>query len=93
MTGALGSMYFPTSRSILSRTVAPEMLGATLGTIATFESVAAIISPLIFGWVYSVTLETYPVAIFFLGASMAFAAWCVTLYIFIVHRRNSVNRS
>lgn len=85
----MGSLYFPCSRSIISRSVAPEILGDTLGTIATFESFAAIVSPLVFGWVYSVTLETRPSTIFYLASFMASAGWALAVHIFVTHRRAS----
>ncbi|KAF8982004.1 hypothetical protein BGZ46_001963 [Entomortierella lignicola] len=52
VTGAVGSLFFPAIRGILSQAVASESLGKTLGTVAIFESVSSAFSPLIFAWIY-----------------------------------------
>ncbi|KAF9133982.1 hypothetical protein BGW39_008469 [Mortierella sp. 14UC] len=67
-TGAIGSLFFPATRGILSQSVAPELLGQTLGTLATFESLAAVIAPSMFAWLYAFTLETHPAMVFFVAA-------------------------
>ncbi|KAG0374892.1 hypothetical protein BGX24_009801 [Mortierella sp. AD032] len=67
-TGAIGSLFFPATRGVLSQSVAPELLGQTLGTLATFESLAAVIAPSMFAWLYAITLETHSSMVFYVAA-------------------------
>ncbi|KAI8362944.1 major facilitator superfamily domain-containing protein [Mortierella sp. GBAus27b] len=91
VTGALGTIYYPTIRSILSKTVSPDLLGTTLGTVATFEAVSAVVSPPLTAWFYSITLETYPSAIFYMSAALGFLGWALALSVLYGHIRASVN--
>ncbi|KAG0206032.1 hypothetical protein BGX31_002847 [Mortierella sp. GBA43] len=91
MTGAFGTMFYPTIRSILSRAVSPEMLGTALGALGTFEAISEIIAPPLTAWFYGITLETHPSAIFYLGAAIAFLGWALALSVLITHNHASVN--
>ncbi|KAF9172325.1 hypothetical protein BGX21_001344 [Mortierella sp. AD011] len=93
MTGAMGSLFFPAIRGILSQSVASVLLGKTLGTLATFESVAATISPSLFAWIYGITLETHPSAVFYVAAVPTLLASALAAYVLVVHNREMRHRA
>ncbi|KAF9095278.1 hypothetical protein BGX29_009117 [Mortierella sp. GBA35] len=87
VTGAIGSLFFPATRGILSQSVAPELLGKTLGTLATFESLAAIVAPLMFAWIYALTLETHPSTVFYVSSAATLLASALAISVVIEHRK------
>ncbi|KAF8931965.1 Hippocampus abundant transcript 1 protein [Dissophora ornata] len=88
MTGAIGSMFFPAIRGILSQSVAPALLGKTLGTLATFESLSLVVAPSLFAWFYGVTLESHPSAVFYAASVLVFFAAVLAGAVFVTHRRS-----
>ncbi|KAG0010943.1 hypothetical protein BGZ80_001064 [Entomortierella chlamydospora] len=93
MTGAVGSLFFPAIRGILSQSVASELLGKTLGTLATFESVASAISPSLFAWIYGITLETHPPAVFYIATVPTLLASALAAYVLVIHKREMRHRA
>ncbi|KAF9359513.1 hypothetical protein BGX26_012146 [Mortierella sp. AD094] len=93
MTGAVGSLFFPAIRGILSQSVASELLGKTLGTLATFESVSSVIAPSLFAWIYGVTLESHPSAVFYVATVLALLASSLAAYVLAAHRRDLRHRA
>ncbi|KAI1321072.1 hypothetical protein EDD11_008653 [Mortierella claussenii] len=87
VTGAIGSLFFPAMRGILSQSVAPELLGKTLGTLATFESLSVVIAPSLFAWLYGLTLKTHPSNVFYTAAALALVASFLALSVLLEHRR------
>ncbi|KAF9083162.1 hypothetical protein BGX23_011724, partial [Mortierella sp. AD031] len=87
VTGAIGSLFFPATRGILSQSVAPDLLGKTLGTLATFESLAAIVAPLMFAWIYALTLETHPSTVFYVSSAATLFASALAISVVIEHRK------
>ncbi|KAF9925722.1 hypothetical protein BGZ67_008484, partial [Mortierella alpina] len=79
MTGAVGSLFFPAIRGIVSQSVSPERVGKTMGTLATFESVAAVLAPVLFATVYGRTLEVWPSSIFLVATALALSAMALTI--------------
>ncbi|KAG0319880.1 hypothetical protein BGZ99_004855 [Dissophora globulifera] len=86
--GSIGSMFNPAMRSIFSQCVAPELLGKTLGTLGTFESLAAVIAPTAFSVLYGATLQIHPATVFFISAGLLAAALTLVLAVAAVHRRS-----
>ncbi|KAG0303143.1 hypothetical protein BGZ98_006964 [Dissophora globulifera] len=86
--GSIGSMFNPAMRSIFSQCVAPELLGKTLGTLGTFESLAAVIAPTAFSILYGATLQIHPATVFFISAGLLAAALTLVLAVAAVHRRS-----
>ncbi|KAF9544789.1 hypothetical protein EC957_011693 [Mortierella hygrophila] len=93
VTGAIGSLFFPATRGILSQSVAPEMLGKTLGTLATFESLAAVIAPSLYAWIYALTLETYPSLVFYVAAGVIMLASGLAISVAVAHRNEMKRRA
>ncbi|KAF9559552.1 hypothetical protein EC968_006539 [Mortierella alpina] len=87
MTGAVGSLFFPAIRGIVSQSVSPERVGKTMGTLATFESLAAVLAPVLFAAVYSRTLEVWPSAIFLIAMAMALLAMTLAIIVFVRQTR------
>ncbi|KAG0276227.1 hypothetical protein BGZ95_007824 [Linnemannia exigua] len=92
-TGAIGSLFFPATRGILSQSVAPELLGQTLGTLATFESLAAVIAPSMFAWLYALTLETHPSMVFYVAAVAIMIASVLAISVARIHRKDMKRRA
>lgn len=92
-TGAIGSLFFPATRGILSQSVAPEMLGKTLGTLATFESLAAVIAPTLYAWIYALTLKTHPSLVFYVAAGVIMLASGLAVSVAIAHRNELKRRA
>jgi len=86
-TGAVGSLFFPAARGILSQAVAPDMLGRILGTLATFESLAAVLAPSVGAWFYGMTLKTHPSAVFYGASVLAMAASILASSVLVAHTR------
>lgn len=86
-TSAVGSLFFPAIRGVLSQAVSPEMLGQTLGTLATFESLAAVLGPSMGAWVYGITLKTHPSAVFYAASAMAMASTLLAASVLVTHTR------
>ncbi|KAG0053310.1 hypothetical protein BGZ83_001349 [Gryganskiella cystojenkinii] len=91
-TGAVGSLFFPAARGILSQSVAPEMLGRILGTLATFESLAAVLAPSVGAWFYGMTLKTHPSAVFYGAFVLALAATLLVASVLGTHVREMRRR-
>ncbi|KAF9929330.1 hypothetical protein FBU30_001691 [Linnemannia zychae] len=91
VTGAVGSLFFPATRGILSQSVAPEKLGKTLGTLATFESLAAVIAPTMYAWLYALTLKVYPATVFYVAAVSIMLSSFLAITVAVIHR-NEVKR-
>ena len=91
-TGAVGSLFFPAIRGVLSQAVSPEMLGRTLGTLATFESLAAVLAPSLGAWFYAVTLKTHPSAVFYAASAMAMASTLLAALVLFSHTRELRSR-
>ncbi|KAF9917332.1 hypothetical protein BX616_001319 [Lobosporangium transversale] len=87
VTGAIGSLFFPATRGILSQAVAPELLGKTFGTLATFESLSAVVAPSLFAWFYGLTLKTHPSAVFYLSAFGVSLASLLAFLVLLAHRK------
>ncbi|KAF9901330.1 hypothetical protein EC991_006257 [Linnemannia zychae] len=92
-TGAIGSLFFPATRGILSRSVAPELLGQTLGTLATFESLAAVIAPSLFAWIYAITLETLPSMVFYIASVAIMATSLLAIFVARTHSKEMKRRT
>ncbi|KAF9154150.1 hypothetical protein BG015_001726 [Linnemannia schmuckeri] len=92
-TGAIGSLFFPATRGILSQSVAPEMLGKTLGTLATFESLAAAIAPSLYAWIYALTLRTHPSLVFYVAAGVIMLASGLAISVAIAHKNEMKHRT
>lgn len=92
MTGAVGSLFFPAIRGIVSQSVSPEKVGKTMGTLATFESLAAVLAPVLFATVYSRTLEVWPSAIFLVATALALLAVALTITV-LVQQTRAMHRS
>ncbi|KAF9107029.1 hypothetical protein BGX27_008921 [Mortierella sp. AM989] len=92
VTGAIGSLFFPAIRGILSQSVASELLGQTLGTLATFESLSIVVAPSLFAWIYGATLKNHPSAVFYVASVLAFLSSALALSILVVHKRDMRRR-
>ncbi|KAG0365833.1 hypothetical protein BGZ54_006166 [Gamsiella multidivaricata] len=86
-TSSIGAFFFPAIRGILSQSVAPELLGQTLGTLATFESLAVVVGPTLFAWIYGATLETHPSTVFYVAGVLTLLGAVLALPVFIKHTR------
>lgn len=86
VTGAIGSLFFPATRGVLSQSVAPELLGKTLGTLATFESLAAVIAPALYAWIYACTLRTHPSLVFYVACVTITIASGLAISVAVAHR-------
>ncbi|KAG0287061.1 hypothetical protein BGZ96_008969 [Linnemannia gamsii] len=93
MTGAVGSLFFPATRGVMSQSVAPELLGKTLGTLATFESFAAVIAPALYGWIYALTLRTHPSFVFSVAAFVIMMASGLAVTVAVAHRNEMKRRA
>ncbi|KAF9202839.1 lysophospholipid acyltransferase [Haplosporangium sp. Z 27] len=93
VTGAVGSLFFPAIRGILSQAVASELLGKTLGTVAIFESVSSAFSPLLFAWIYGISLESHPSAMFYFATIVALSSAGLALAVLVAHRRDLHHRA
>ncbi|KAF9407320.1 hypothetical protein BGZ94_002750 [Podila epigama] len=87
-TGAIGSLFFPAIRGILSHSVAPDMTGRALGTLAMFESFAAVLAPLAGSWIYASTIETNPAALFFMGTGLILTGTVIAFSVLVSHRKS-----
>ncbi|KAF9959362.1 hypothetical protein BGZ72_009824 [Mortierella alpina] len=87
ITGAIGTLFFPAIRGIVSQSVSPDKVGKTMGTLATFESVAAVLAPVLFGTVYSNTLEVWPTAIFYIAFALALSAMMLAFAVLVQQTR------
>ncbi len=87
MTGAIGSLFFPAIRGIVSQSVSPEKVGKTMGTLATFESLAAVLAPVLFATVYSKTLEVWPSAIFLVATALTLSAMALAITVLVQQSR------
>ncbi|GJJ79250.1 hypothetical protein EMPS_11610 [Entomortierella parvispora] len=92
VTGAVGSLFFPAIRGVLSQAVSSEMLGQTLGTLATFESLAAVLAPSLGAWFYGVTLKVHPSAVFYAASAMAMASTLLAASVLFSHTREVRSR-
>ncbi|KAF8945867.1 hypothetical protein BGZ47_001826 [Haplosporangium gracile] len=93
VTGSIGSLFIPATRGILSQSVAPEMLGRTLGTLATFESLAAVIAPSLYAWIYAFTLRTHPSLVFYVAAGVIMLSSGLVISVAIAHRNEMKRRT
>ncbi|KAK3806590.1 MAG: major facilitator superfamily domain-containing protein [Linnemannia elongata] len=93
VTGAIGSLFFPATRGIISQSVAPEMLGKTLGTLATFESLAAVIAPSMYAWIYALTLKTHPSLVFYLATGVIMLSSGLAISVAIAHSNEMKRRA
>ncbi|KAF9996210.1 hypothetical protein BGZ80_002435 [Entomortierella chlamydospora] len=82
LISSLTNMFTPAIRSIVSQSVAPEQIGVTFGTLSTVASFAAIITPLPAGWIYSLTVEFWPTALFYVGMVFTTSALALCLYMY-----------
>ncbi|CAO3565358.1 unnamed protein product [Mortierella alpina] len=87
VTGAVGSLFFPAIRGIVSQSVSPEEVGKTMGTLATFESLAAVLAPVLFAAVYSRTLEVWPSAVFLVATALSVSATALTITVLVRQSR------
>jgi len=87
VTGAVGSLFFPAIRGIVSQSVSPEEVGKTMGTLATFESLAAVLAPVLFAAVYSRTLEVWPSAVFLVATALSVSAMALTITVLVGQSR------
>jgi hypothetical protein len=83
--GSFGTMFIPAVRGILSQSMAPELLGATLGTLAMFESMSVIIAPLAIVWIYGKTLGDWPTAVFYTLGILTLAGVALILFVYLNH--------
>ncbi|KAF9167588.1 hypothetical protein BGX20_011558 [Mortierella sp. AD010] len=84
---SLGSIFNPASRGIVSQSVAPELIGETLGTYATLEVIASTLAPLAAGWLYGITLETWPSAVFHLSSLIVLISCASAFSVFLTHNK------
>ncbi|KAF9354612.1 hypothetical protein BGX26_007556 [Mortierella sp. AD094] len=91
LIGSLVSLFSPAVRSIVSQSVAPEQIGVTFGTLSMIMSISVILTPLPAGWFYSVTVEFWPTALFYVG--MVFSASAFALCLFLYFRQTRMMRS
>ncbi|KAG0015411.1 hypothetical protein BGZ80_009880 [Entomortierella chlamydospora] len=84
---SLGSIFGPASRGIVSQSVAPELIGETLGTYATLEIIASTLAPLVGGWLYGITLETWPSAVFHLSGLIVLFSCASAFSVFLTHNK------
>ncbi|KAF9113567.1 hypothetical protein BGX27_001274 [Mortierella sp. AM989] len=89
---SIGTMFSPAVRGIITQSVAPELLGSTMGTLATFESLAFIGAPLLSGLLYGATLETWPSAVFYVAGILSLVSTLFVLFIYIRHARSMHHR-
>lgn len=69
------------------------MLGKTLGTLATFESLAAVIAPTLYAWIYALTLKTHPSLVFYVAAGVIMLASGLAVSVAIAHRNELKRRA
>ncbi|KAG0341761.1 hypothetical protein BG004_005919 [Podila humilis] len=86
-TGALGTLFFPAARGILSQSVSPELLGQGMGTMAMFESFSTILAPLAGSWIYAATIETTPSTLFYSSSFLTLVAGLLGVFIYFSHKR------
>ncbi|KAF9173847.1 hypothetical protein BGX20_001869 [Mortierella sp. AD010] len=80
--GAVGSIG-----AIFTQSVAPEQLGTAMGTLVTFESLAAVGTPLLSSLLYGATLETWPSAVFYVSGFLSLASTLLALSVYVKHHR------
>ncbi|KAG0007674.1 hypothetical protein BGZ80_004378 [Entomortierella chlamydospora] len=85
--GSIGAIFSPAVRGIITQSVAPEQLGTTMGTLVTFESLAAVGTPLLSSLLYGATLETWPSAVFYVSGFLSLASTLLALSVYIKHHR------
>ncbi|KAF9353702.1 hypothetical protein BGX26_008544 [Mortierella sp. AD094] len=84
---SLGTMFSPASRGIITQSVAPESIGETLGTFVTLEVFAVMVAPLAGGWLYSITLEIWPSAVFYLSGLIGLSSCALAFSVFLTHNK------
>ncbi|KAF9350743.1 hypothetical protein BGX26_011143 [Mortierella sp. AD094] len=85
--GSFGTMYSPASRGILSQSVSPGQIGETLGTLVTLELLTVMAIPLGVEWLYSITLETWPSAVFEISGLACLASSALAISVYLTHNK------
>jgi DHA1 family tetracycline resistance protein-like MFS transporter len=74
---ALGGLAEPTIRSQMSRRVSETEQGRLQGAAQSVASIAGVVGPVFFGWVYGLSSLSMPGLSFVIAAGILFvAAWC-----------------
>jgi DHA1 family tetracycline resistance protein-like MFS transporter len=79
---ALWGLAGPTIQSLMTRRVAENEQGQLQGANNSVGSVAGIVSPLFFGWVYSLSVATLPGLSFVISAAILLGAAVLALFLF-----------
>ncbi|KAI9145427.1 hypothetical protein BKA69DRAFT_1051438 [Paraphysoderma sedebokerense] len=77
-------LLFPSLRATITKTVEQSKQGTLLSSLGILESIAGILSPIIFNTIYTATVSTHPNIIFFVIGVAYFLAFLVSL---VVRRR------
>lgn len=78
---ALGGMGSPTLQSSLTKHVPHERIGQLLGAIGLLHALARVVAPTIFNLIYSLTVATFPQAVFVCLAAVFGVALLLSLFI------------
>ncbi|KAK9476467.1 major facilitator superfamily domain-containing protein [Lipomyces japonicus] len=79
--GSIGSVASPALESALTKHVPKESTGAILGAASLLQSLMTIVAPLIFSNIYSLTVGSFPEAIFIALFAIMTIAFLATLFI------------
>ncbi|KKK20046.1 hypothetical protein AOCH_005314 [Aspergillus ochraceoroseus] len=78
---SLGAMGSPTLQSALSKHVPQDRIGLLLGTSGLLHALARVVGPTILGLIYSLTVATFPQAVFVCLVSLVCLAFLASLFI------------
>ncbi|RUS18278.1 major facilitator superfamily domain-containing protein [Endogone sp. FLAS-F59071] len=68
--GAIGSIFSPSMRSLITNIIPPTQTGEVLGAVSFLDSLAGILSPLVLNPISSATTKTMPNLIFFITSGL-----------------------
>ncbi|KAJ5688958.1 hypothetical protein N7462_003350 [Penicillium macrosclerotiorum] len=81
IVASLGGMGSPTLQSSLTKHVPQERIGQMLGATGLLHALARVVAPTIFNLIYSMTVATYPPAVFVCLAAVFGIAFLLSLLI------------
>ena len=72
-----GGITISCSRGALSKLVAQDELGAVFSVVGILESLAPIISSLVYTPIYNMTLDVFPGTVFLINAAITLVICCI----------------
>ncbi|QTC91754.1 TCR/Tet family MFS transporter [Brevundimonas goettingensis] len=74
LPNALWGLAMPTLQALMTARVSESEQGQLQGANSSVGSIAGVVSPIFFGWVYSMTVVSLPGAAFYIGGAVLLAA-------------------